>query len=165
MEYMCTGVQLEPRDNELGDPYNTETENDGEEQGMSAKRQLTEHKKQVRAKNHQTIMEFNPAAMSGMIMIQDSDLPLGYAYLFCASHVYRRSIKVGRDVKAKSKDRDFCYNMLGEAYFILEHRQVKDIEEMMAWFLSFEMFFDMGMYLERSAFPLLAEEASIGKLF
>lgn len=159
MEYMCTGVQLEPRDNELGDPYSTETETDGEELGMSAKRQLTEQKRQVRAKNHQTLMEFNPAAVPGMIMIQDSDLPLGFAYLFCASHVYRRSIKEGRDPKSKSKDRDFCYNMLGEAFFILEHKQVENIEEMMKWFLSFEMFFDMGMYLEKSAFPLLAEEA------
>ena len=159
MEYMCTGVQLEPRDNELGDPYITETEADGEELGMSAKRQLTEHKRMVRAKNHQTIMEFNPAATPGMIMIQDSDLPLGYAYLFCASHVYRRSIKLGRDPKARSKDRDICYNMLGEAYFILEHTQVENIDQMMEWFLSFAMFFDMGIYLERSAFPLLAEEA------
>lgn len=157
MQYMTTAVQLEARDNELGDPYMTET--DQEDEVMSPTKQLNEHKRRVRAKNHVTIMEFNPAARSGMIMIQESDLPLGYVYLFCSSHIYRRSLRNNRDSKSRSKDRELCYNMLAEAHHILEHEQVQSIKQLMDWFLSFELFFDVGLYLERSAFPLLAEEA------
>lgn len=157
MQYMTTAVQLEPRDNELGDPYMTET--DQEDETMSAAKQLSDHKRRVRAKSHMTIMEFNPSACSGTIMVQESDLPLGYVYLFCSSHIYRRSLRHNRDAKSKSKDRELCYNMLAEAYHVMEHEQSKSLKQLMDWFLSFELFFDIGLYLERSAFPLLAEEA------
>jgi hypothetical protein len=159
MEYLTTAVQLEPRDNELGDPYMTDTDNEGELMTMTAAQQLDDHKRKMRSKTHTTIMEFNPSANPGMIMVQESDLPLGFVYLFCTSHLHRRSLRDGREAKAKAKDRELCYNMLAEAYHVLQHQQTQSLQELMDWFQSFELFFDMGLYLERSAFPLLAEEA------
>ncbi len=133
MQYLVSAVQLEPRDNIDDD----------------------ETKKSTQA---------GPA--TGMIMVQNSDLPLTYMYLFCASYLHRKSVAANRldplNPSAStngSRERELCYNVLAEAYTIAYNEHVASIKDLMDWFLDSQMFYEMAVYLENTAFPLLAEEA------
>ena len=101
----------------------------------------------------------NIYAEPGTIMIQNSDLPLYFVYLHVSCYVHRKSMNMMLDEKTRRKERELCYNLLAESYTIHFDTHPNSTKELMAWFQSFELFLDMGKYLESTAFPLLAEES------
>lgn len=133
MHYLISAIQLEPRDN---------IDNDVDNKSPVA----------------------GPCTF--MIMVQNSDLPLGYMYLFCASYLHRKYLSMfSIDTKNANKmtngsiEKELCFNLLAEAYTVLNGEHIRSNTQLMEWFMNYEMFFDMAVYLENSAFPLLAEEA------
>ena len=133
MQYLVSAVQLETRENIDNDPS----------------------KKSAQA-----------GPITGFIMVQNSDLPLAYIYLFCASYLQRKHVLLLTQDRNNpnlrtngSKERELCYNMLAEAYFVRYNLHTNNLKDLMAWFMDSDMFFEIAVYLENTAFPLLAEEA------
>jgi len=133
MHYLVSAIQLEGRDNIEDD---------------------VEHKSPV------------AGPCTFMIMIQNSDLPLAYVYLFCAGYLHRKSLKLftldpknTNTATNGSKEKELCFNLLAEAFTVRHGEHIRSNVQLMEWFMNYEMFFDMAVYLEKTAFPLLAEEA------
>ena len=160
MQYLVTAVQLEEREPVSYPPGSNNTQGQ-----LDTSTDDHDHDDDASLESVDSLVSYAPASTSGMVVVQRSDLPLGYVYLICASHLHRRYMqhdaedKKGGVNKHKSKDRDLCWNMLAEAYDIITEEQVPGVTQLLKWFNDPMLFHDMAVYLEDSAFPLLAEEA------
>ena len=97
--------------------------------------QLSDHKRRVRAKSHMTIMEFNQLVRA--LPWYRKRLTFGVRTYSAAATSTGASPPTAM---SKSKDRELCYNMLAEAYHVMEHEQSESLKQLMDWFLSFELF-------------------------
>ena len=99
-----------------------------------------------------------------LVMVQNSSLPLAFAYLRCACLIKRRAAAAAA---AMNKDEqrsqmDLCINTVAEAYHLYTGRRPgRDMgfKELLAWFNDGHLFYEMAHYLEtKTPFVLLAED-------
>eukprot|EP01038_Epipyxis_sp_PR26KG_P008039 gene8039-10894_t len=93
-----------------------------------------------------------------VLHVSNSSLPLSYLFLHIANFLRRKSVASTRQ---KKKLQEFTHfkNILSEAYFLIEYKQNEEFVNIIKWFNQYQLWFNIGLYLESTPFIFLAEDS------